>query len=233
MRSLVFVTLSIIFFAFYSQPEVDRICLHMVNKTLKNGKTVTVESDIYYKGNERKMLTRFTKPLNSILINSATGESQIFDPSRNEVQLLQHDFLKTGNNLLYFFFTNQIQNLGMKEAGYLLVNTRKEGNSLISTYQPNPESKSEIAKVEVVHENFAPIYSVFYNTRGWISRKIYYSDYHTFEHFLLPGRITEISFINPKDSIISRTIFSDVKTGRLAVSDYFDFEVPKNARVVK
>lgn len=233
MRIVVYVGLFIMLSSFYLQPEVSKVSLHMVNKTLRNGKVVTVESDIYYKGIERKMLTVFTKPLNYIMINSATGESRIFDPGKNEVQLLQHDFLKTGNNLLFFFFTNQIQNLGMKEAGYTLVNTRKEGNSLLSTYQPNPESKSDIVKVEMVHENFAPIYAAFYNTKGWTSRKIYYSDYRTFQTFLLPGRITEISFTGPKDSIISRTIFSDVKTGHLAVSEYFDFEVPGNAKVVK
>ena len=233
MRLVSLISIFIFISGFYIQPESERVSLHMVNKTLKDGKVVTIESDIYYQGHMRRMLTRFIRPADYILINSSTGESKIFNPSKNEVQLLQHDFLKTGNNLLYFFFTNQLQNLGMKEAGYTLVDTQKENDSLISTYRPNNKNKTGVSKVIMVHENFAPIYAAFYNTKGWISRKIYYSDYHTYEKFLLPGRITEISFTNPKDSIITRTIFSDVKTGRLAVSDYFEFDVPENAKIVK
>jgi hypothetical protein len=233
MRLTSLIGILILIFGFSIQPEAKRVSLHMVNKTLKNGKVVTVESDIYYEGLTRKMLTRFTRPSDYILITSSTGESKIFNPTKNEVQLLQHDFLKTGNNLLYFFFTNQIQNLGMKEAGYTLIDTHKENGSLLSTFHPTNQNKTDVSKVVMVHENFAPIYAAFYNTKGWISRKIYYSDYHTYENFLLPGRITEISFTNPQDSIITRTIFSDVKTGRLAVSEFFEFDVPGNAKVVK
>jgi hypothetical protein len=233
MRLIIFVCFEIIVSSFHSQPGSNRVSLHVVNKTLKNNKVITFESDIYYKGNERKMLTKFTRPSNYLMMHSATGESQVFDPVKNEVQLLHHDFLKTENHLLYFFFSNQIQNLGMNEAGYHLVNTRKENGSLISTYQPNAENKEDIIKVEMVHENFAPIYAAFYNSKGWISRKIYYSDYHSYDRFLLPGRITEITYSAPKDSIISKTVLSDVKTGKQAVSEYFDFEVPGNAKVVK
>ena len=133
--------------------------------------------------------------------------------------------------MLYYFLSNRIEDLGLKELGFSLRETKVDGANIIRTYFP-VNSKSNYAKVEMVHENHLPIYCAYYDAKDQIVHKIYYSNYQNISSFIFPNRVTEIVY-SGKDSIISRMVYSNVKIDNNATSPNFEFTVPSNAKVVQ
>ena len=212
---------------FYGQKKVYA---EVEVKKISNGKLMTVKKEIYYNANG-KMIVRFTHPEESYLITNIFGEAKVYNPKVNEVMLVNDDFFSSKSELLYYFLSNKVDDLGLKSLGYSLHGTKTEGTNIVRTYLPdNP--KSNFSKVEMVHENHLPIYCAYYNTKNKITQKIYYSDYQNVSSFFFPSRITEISYIE-KDSIISRMIYSNIKIDNKATSPNFDFTIPSNAKIVQ
>lgn len=199
-------------------------------KQVNKGKSVTVRKEIYLNTNG-DMVVKFTHPKEYYVITNAFGEARVYHPKTNEVMLINDKFLSSESESIYYFVTNQIEDLGLRKLGFSLASTRTEGKMIIRTYIPN-NVKSNFSKVEIVHENHLPIYCAYYDTKNRIVEKSYYSDYQELEFTTFPKRITGISYPAANDSIINRTLFSNVKSGQDATSSYFNFTIPANAKQV-
>lgn len=207
-----------------------RLSAHMTSQKLHNGKVIKVEGDVYYNYNEGRMVVHYVYPTEYFFVTNPLGEVIFYYPESNQVMLEQNDMLSSENDVLYFFLSNQTESLGLKEGGFELSDTRVEDAQVITTWIPEKESDREkIARVEMVHINYLPIYTGYYNGDEEIAKKIYYDEYLTLTEAMVPRRITEIEFLANGDSIISKKQYSDIKTGFEARSQYFDFTVPEDA----
>jgi hypothetical protein len=148
------------------------------------------------------------------------------------VLVINDQLLSSRGEPIYYFLTNQTEDLGLRSLGFSLTNTRVENGMIIRTYKPK-DSKSKHSKVEIVHENHLPIYSAYYDSKNRVIEKIYYSDYQKLSFAAIPRRVTAISYPNAKDSIVSRTLHTNIKSGKDATSFYFDYVVPPNAKRVE
>jgi hypothetical protein len=81
--------------------------------------------------------------------------------------------------------------------------------------------------VEIVYENYLPIYCAYTSSGGKLLSKKYLSDYRSFGRFTLPMRVVDINYGDKKDSSVVRTLYSSVKVDTDAPE--FSFEVPANA----
>ena len=120
----------------------------------------------------------------------------------------------------------------MKEAGFDLADTKVEDRNVITTWNPPPPANKQVSRVEMVHRDFLPIYTAYFNLDEKIMKKIYYSKYFHTSQAMFPQSITEIEYIPNGDSIISRKKYTDIKTGFSAQSQYFDFSVPNDAKLI-
>jgi hypothetical protein len=179
------------------------------------------------------MTTHFTYPQDYIFITNSKGEVKIYFPSQNQVMLQHNDAFSSGNDVLYSFLTLQTNDLGLKESGFSIQNTRYEENLMITTWLPPLSLVNQISKIEMAHENYMPIYTAIYNTKSKFSKKIYYSNYTTVGQFSLPLKMTEIEYLANGDSIVSRKEYSDFKLGSIANSAYFNYPIPANAKLMK
>ena len=83
----------------------------------------------------------------------------------------------------------------------------------------------------VVYENYLPIYCEYTAQDGRLMSKKYLSDYKTYGRFVLPLRVTDITYGVKRDSSVVRTIYSSVKVD---VDDpNFDFQIPADAKPMK
>jgi len=222
----------VVFFVFLTSAlcAQNRIHAQVEMKRVNKGQSVTVRKEIFYSANG-KMVVFFTYPEEYFLVTNNFGEAKVYHPKTNEVMLINDKFLSSESEPLYFFLTNKIDDLGLRSLGFSLVDTRTEENKIIRTYTPG-ESRSDVSKIEMVHENHLPIYTAYYDHKNRIVQKIYYSDYQILSFTAFPGRITEISYPAANDSIVSRLLYSNVKVGRDAVSPFFDFSIPSDAKTV-
>jgi outer membrane lipoprotein-sorting protein len=205
----------------------------METKRVNNGKLFTVNADIYYKINEGVMVTHYTYPNEYIFFSNRKGEAKIYYPKKNQVSIQQNELFSSENTLLYYFITNHSVDMGLKELGFTIQDTRFENEFMINTFLPPVQMANKISKIEIVYEEYQPIYTAYFDKSGKINKKIYYSDYSVFEQYSIPLRVTEISFNSSTDSIVSRMIYSDVKIGTNTNSAYFDYTIPKNAKLIK
>ena len=78
-----------------------------------------------------------------------------------------------------------------------------------------------------------PIYSSYHDNNNKVIRKIYYSNYYKSESFILPKKITEITFTSKTDSTIKRTIYSDIKEDDKVNTHYLNYEIPEDAKITE
>ncbi|MCL2417380.1 MAG: hypothetical protein FWD02_05540 [Bacteroidales bacterium] len=200
-------------------------------RRVQGGQAVTVKKSIFFSPNGR-MVVHFTHPEEYFLITNRFGEARIFNPQTNEVMVINDRSLSSDVIPLFYFLNNQTTDLGLRDLGFTLTNTRRDGNFLIRTFTPPAQLRANLSRVEIVHENHLPIFVAHYNTNNQIVRRMFFSNYERFNALSLPQRITEITNISPTDSIVSRLLYSNIKVGADATSPKFNFTIPSDARVV-
>lgn len=210
-----------------------QVCLHMYSQTLQKGKILTTEADQYFTFPEGNIISYFSLPEEYIFISNPLGEARIYHPGQNKVLIESNELFTSRNNSLYYFLTNQTYDLGLKSLGLKVYDSELDGEYLITRWQAPMDMLNQVDKIELVHENSIPIYSSYKNTKGDITLKVYFEDFYVIEGSEIPKRITEIAFFPDGDSLIKRTDYSMIKSGRACDPDKFNFTIPEDAEISK
>ena len=212
---------------------LEKISLNMESQSLKNGKKSTVTAEIFYKPSTGIMTIHYLKPIECVFISNAKGEAKIYYPAKNEVYLTQSVAFDTEKSLLYYFLSNKTSDLGLKDLGFTLSETKYEDKMLITTWKAPFSLAKEFSKVELVSENYVPIYLGYYNASFKLVKKIYYYQYSQIQSVKLPLKVVEFNYLPDGDSVVNRIVYSDVRLNEQANSPYFNFKVPENAKIAK
>ncbi len=135
-----------------------KVCMRMEAKSLVKGKAIVVNAEIYYQYDQGNMITRYLSPLNYLFITNQKGEAKVYYPKTNEVYIKQSAEYDSEKSLLYFFLRNKLSDLGLKDMGFSIIDTRFEEGMVITTWYPPASLGGIFSKVELVHENYKPIY---------------------------------------------------------------------------
>ncbi|WP_143083999.1 LolA family protein [Flexibacter flexilis] len=204
----------------------------LVTKNFHNGKTLTSTGEVAYTG-AGKMITHLRSPQEGYTINTAKGEVSIYTPKTKEVYTLQNTQYSTENSQLYFFLQNKKNDLGLKNMGFTLKNTRYDKDLVITQWQPPIQASNVLKEVELVHQGYLPIYMSYTDAKSRIVKKMYFYNYTNISGVDFPQAITQIDYPFAGDSIVSKNAYSDLKINAQATSGLFDFTVPRNAKVIK
>jgi outer membrane lipoprotein-sorting protein len=215
------------------QQKLDRISLDLISKTLYQGKSVSLKSEVFYKSVGATMVTHFTSPKEKIVITNGNGEYKEYDFKNNTVTLLQGIDLSSKNSLFYSFLSGSIGDMGLKSLGYKLINTKVEQKMVITTWVPEGENSVKTKKAEIVHENYLPIYLAFYDINDKPMHKSFYSNFQQVGSVKMPFTITEFEYLSPTDSVITKRIYSNLKTNAQVDDNYLNYKVPANAQVIR
>jgi len=215
------------------QQKLDKISLDLISKTLYQGKSVSLKSEVYYKSVGATMVTHFTSPKEKIVITNGNGEYKEYDFKNNTVTLLQGIDLSSKNSLFYSFLSGSIGDMGLKSLGYKLINTKVEQKMVITTWVPEGENSVKTKKAEIVHENYLPIYLAFYDINDKPMHKSFYSNFQQVGSVKMPFTITEFEYLSPTDSVITKRIYSNLKTNAQVDDNYLNYKVPANAQIIR
>ncbi len=221
------------FITAFSLMGVDRLMLQMESQSLQAGKTAVLHADLFYQSLDGKLITRLGKPLNRVMITNRQGELTVYDPEGHTVYRAQGLEYSSENNLIFFFLTGKTQDMGLLDMGFSRDRTEFTEGLLISQWVPPPALSHLFSHIELVHEDHLPIYVAYFDASGNMIKRVYYSDFEIFSDIILPLTVTEFNYLPGGDTIVNRVRFSDVRTNRQAVSSWFDFEIPDDARFVE
>ncbi|MHC1706269.1 MAG: hypothetical protein AB9842_01975 [Bacteroidales bacterium] len=232
IKSAGIVTVGIVFLLLsLSWINPNKVSMRMEAKSLIKGKAMVINAEIYYQYDQGNMITRYLSPLDYLFITNQKGEAKVYYPKTNEVFIKQSAEFDSEKSLLYFFLSNKMNDLGLKEMGFTITDTRFEENLVITTWFPPATLMKIYGKVELVHENYKPIYIAYFDRNGKVMRKIFYYEYSSFPQFSLPTKVVEFNYLAPGDSTINKITYSNILVGDKANSPYFKFKIPVNAKV--
>lgn len=196
-------------------------------KTVMNGQLTTVTKSVYCTNNGR-LVALFHKPMSYYQVSNAKGELQLYKPDTNEVLTQIDPSLSSSSELVMLFMSGHIDDLGLGYYGYKAGAASRDDGYVKKTFTA---ADPALPKVEIVYEDYLPIYCAYTAPDGKLLSKKYLSDYKRYGRFVLPLRITDINYGKNRDSSIVRTLYSSVKVD---VDDpNFNFQVPADARAMK
>jgi hypothetical protein len=196
---------------------------------LENKNKLTRELDLFYDNDKQIITKHYHSNPEYIMVVNSLGEIKTYYPAKNEVDFKQISGMSSKKSLIYYFANNFTEHLGLADEGFSLISNTFEGQYYVTRWKA-PSILSGIETVKMVFDNGLPIYSEYKANKEKILRKIYYTNYNDFNRFRLPSKIIEISYLPTGDSIISQTVFSDVKVSSKADNTYFNFKIPENAK---
>lgn len=208
------------------------ISYRQTNERLFNKKkSVSTTTHYYDKG--KNVITKHTfEPEEIVTVTNELGEIKIYYPQTNKVTYQHIKGVSSKSNLIYYFANNQTDHLGLADEGFQLIDRSYDQNYLVTTWQA-PSNKQRIDKVKMVFEMGNPIYAEYLDAKEAVLQKIYYTGYQDYFTFRMPMRIIEINYMPKGDSIVNRTIFSNIEVADTPESDYFNFIVPDDAEPIE
>lgn len=206
------------------------ISLKQQTEVLENGKKMANEVDLFY-DNDKQIITKYyhSSP-EFIMVANSLGEIKTYYPASNEIAYKHVTELSSKRNLIFYFANNMTDDLGLVEEGFSLSSSTYETQFHVTLWK-SPSFLKGIETVKMVFDNGLPVYSE-YQAKKKVVKKIYYTNYKDFTRFRLPQKIIEISYMPSGDSIINRTLFSNIKVSKSTDSKYFNFKIPDNAKPV-
>lgn len=231
IKQILILILSLLFFSPLLAQPGNYISLKQRTEILENKNKQSTEIDLFF-DNDRQTITKYyhSSPEFIMVVNSL-GEIKTYFPDRNEVNYNQITEMSSKRNLIYYFANNLTEHLGLADEGFSLVSNTFEDRYYVTIWKA-PSILGGIETVKMIFDNGVPIYSEYKENKEKVLRKIYYTNYKDFKRFRLPSKIIEISYKPSGDSIISRTVFSDVKVSSTPDNSYFNFKIPGNAKPV-
>lgn len=186
-----------------------------------SGKVMTITKSVYCANNGR-LVVHFHTPDEFYVTMNQLGEARMYNPRTKESEVDNESGVSAREELLYLFMTGRSNDLGLAQDGYKLTSTVNEDGFLKKIF--TSATDGNLPKVEVVYQNYLPIYMAYLDVNGKAVNKTYLSNYTRFGRFTFPCRVTNITYPTAKDSSVVRTIYSNVKVD---VDDpMFDFDIP-------
>lgn len=202
-------------------------------RTVRAGKVVVLNGEIFYKIAGGKMISHYTEPFEQYIFNTSKGELKIYDPKKNTINQQVNFQLGTETTQFYYFFNKYKEDMGLRKMGFVNKVTKFEDKLLITTWQAPPKVEKDIKQVELVHKNGNPIYTKYIDGQNKVIKKIYYADYQKIGNSDFPLTITQIDYISVKDSVIMKTKYSDIKINENVDPKLANYTIPSNAKYVK
>lgn len=209
----------------------QNVSFRLESKNVANGKVMTVKADVYYRYGEGKMITHYIFPVDYVIITNRKGEAQVYNTKENTVAIKRAYVFSTDIDVMNLFLSERYADMGLKDMGYQLVNTKNDKGFVVTTWLPLKKADDSKQKIEMAHNSALPAYMAMYDDKGEISKKAYYTNYQMQGQYMAPARITEISYINGKDSVVTRKEYTNFVMNPDPNSGYMNFTIPKDAKV--
>jgi hypothetical protein len=217
---------------FTTQAQSNIISAKLKVQKASQGKKVVIEADVYYLIDSKEIRMYYLYPEEFIFFSNILGETKMYFPKKNEVILQQNDIFSADTDILFLFLTQNMSEMGLKQMGFELAESKYDKNYHVTKWA-SPNSSKGIAEIELVFEDFVPIFTSFISNEKNTLSKTYYDNYQEFNSHYIPLTITEISYINNNDSIVSRKEYFDLRYGSQVNLDMINFKIPDDAKVIK
>ena len=147
-----------------------RISADVEVKQAAAGKVATITKRVHC-SNDGRAVIHFLKPQDYIVVTNVKGETRMYIPGTNEVMVDNSSVLTSQDELISVFMSGRAGDLGLGMYGYRLQATTREDGLVKKTYVT--DKSGDIPKVEIVYDNYLPIYCGYLDASGKTISKTY------------------------------------------------------------
>ncbi len=204
----------------------------MLTRSTYKGKFSSLKATVFYTS-AGKMVSYYREPTEMLITNNSKGEITMYNVKNNTVIQKQNSMMSTDVNQLYYFLENNKNDLGLTKIGFVLTETKFKDGLKITVWSPPMQLVRDILKVELAHDKGNPVFLGYFDLKGKAINKVFFYDYHLVGGLQFPASVTYINFKGVKDSIISKTSYSNFKVDQEVDEQYLNFIIPANAKVTQ
>ena len=219
-----------------AQNNIKKISTEMEVRTIFGGQSVLTKGIVCIDLNTQKTVTKINYPISIVTIQEKSGDIFTYEPIKNVVAQRKSGVITSSENVLKNFLTQTQNDLGLKEKGFKLINSKFNKGLVILTYEPPVIMAQKISYVELVTQNNSPIYIANFDQKKKLINKTYYTKYQKMHGSSLPMQIINFQYTysdkNKKDSVVTKTLFSAIKINNNIEESIMNFKIPSNAKVV-
>ncbi|MBN4049778.1 hypothetical protein JYT36_00965, partial [Bacteroidales bacterium AH-315-N07] len=147
------------------------ISTDMITRSVHQGVKTIVKAEVFYHASG-KMVSHFNYPVSYTVLNNAQGEISIYDPENNSVQTMQNDIFTSTTSNFHYFVHNKTNDMGLGDLGFKLIETKFEDHLKITKWVPKITMNQKLTSIELVHDNFKPIYIGYRDINYQVIKKI-------------------------------------------------------------
>jgi len=210
--------------------NIGLVSLDFETKIIENKKLIKVQGSVYFKKENKLMITYTQKPFETITFLNANGDIKTYDYESNIVTFFSNMLNSSEKSYLWYFFSGNFHDLGLSQSGYTIKETKIEEGILVTYWLPKYPG-SPVSEIIIAKENNFPIYQEFRTGKNKVSGKIFFSNYMKSGEYYFPSRIVEIFYNSPKDSIVNIKYYYNMKTDKDVDTKWFVFKIPSNAKI--
>lgn len=204
---------------------------HMRVRSAQSGYLKTVEADLYYSLDGR-LVSFYEIPVSYVVIGNSKGEVQVYNPGKHTVYQDRNPVFSTENSQVYFFLQNRKYDLGLTAMGFTNVNTTFEDGLMVTEWAPPAEAAGQLLRIKMVHEGPNPIYLEYQSPEEQVIKKIYFYNYRPVGNQEFPQAMTQIDYFEDRDSLLTKTEFTDFRLDNDVDQERLNFEVPADAQLI-
>ena len=201
----------------------------MLSRSTRKGLVNTLKAKIFYTS-EGRMVSYYYEPEKVLVTNNKKGDISIYNFKENSISQKQNFLFGTDQNQLFYFLGDNRSDLGLSKMGFLLNETRFEDGLKITIWLPPFSLARQLSRVELVHEKNNPIFLGYFDLKGRAVKKNFFYDYQQVASVYFPTSVTQITFENAKDSVVSKVSYSGFKLDNQVSDEYLNFKIPSDAK---
>jgi hypothetical protein len=221
-------------FLFAQAPfDVSQLSLDFKSRILKKSKYINITGEVYFKKAGSLLTTHLVTPFESVTMIDANGDVTNYDFKENSFSQSSSALSSSESSYFWFFLNGRYNDLGLPKIGYVIKETKTDEGFFVTTWVPKSGLQTPVLKIELVHEKSLPVYLEFIGAKNKKLGKIYFSNYTKIGKLYLPLQINEFAYIEKGDSIITTKTYSNPKSNEDVKSNFSDFKIPKNAKIIK
>jgi hypothetical protein len=220
--------------ALFSQAvsDVSQLSLDFKSRILKKSKYINISGEVYFKKSGSVLTTHLFTPFESVTMIDANGDVTNYDFKENSFSQSSSALSSSESSYFWFFLNGRYNDLGLPKIGYVIKETKTDEGFFVTTWVPKSGLQTPVLRIELVHEKSLPVYLEFIGAKNKKLGKIYFSNYSKIGKLYLPLQINEFAYIEKGDSIITTKTYSNPKTNEDVKSNFVDFKIPKNAKII-
>ena len=179
---------------------------------------------LFYDINSRMIVMKNGFPVREMIVQKDTS---IFQIRNNFIHSRTKAYSIVELSIFHLALTGQLEDYGLKKAGYQLENVKEDKGLLLTTWFPPENLKKDFGKILVSVKDKNLFGIVFLDTNEKIIAKHFFRDYTNINGFAFPKEVLRMTYFNDME-IYNLTNYDKITVNGPNEDEFYNFKIPGN-----